>query len=50
MHVKKGKGEKQVYTHLYTLDIPYRVDYAELLTRLASHESVQSIRTLNQGM
>lgn len=50
MHMEKVKGENQMYTYLYTLDIPHRVDYAELLTRLAAHESIRSIRTLERGI
>lgn len=45
-HVE-SKGKYNLYTNLYTLDMPSRTTYTDIVNHLAEYVNVQSIRTRN---
>ena len=45
-HVE-NKGKDKLYTNLYTLDLPARTSYRDIVLRLSEHENIEGIRTRN---
>lgn len=45
-HVE-SKGEDNLYTNLYVLDMPSRTTYTDIVTHLSEYRNIQSIRTRN---
>ncbi len=45
-HVE-SKGKEQIYTNLYTIDLPRKTDYKDLVIRLSEHTNIVSVRTKN---
>ncbi len=45
-HVE-SKGKYNLYTNLYTLDMPSRTTYTDIVNHLAEYVNIQSIRTRN---
>ena len=41
------KNEHNIYTNLYTLHLPYRVKYAEIINELSEYPNIQLVRTRN---
>ncbi len=44
---EKGTSEENVYTNLYTLHLPARLTYTDIVTYLSEYRSIQSVRTRN---
>ena len=42
---EKGKGKEKVYTNLYTLDMPSKVAYKDIVHDLSEYENIEGIRT-----
>ena len=45
-HVE-NKGKDKLYTNLYTLDLPARTSYRDIVLRLSEYENIEGIRTRN---
>ena len=45
-HVE-SKGKEKLYTNLYTLDLPGKTAYKDIVTHLSEYENIESIRTKN---
>lgn len=45
-HVE-NKGESKLYTNLYTLDLPPKTAYKDIVARLSEYENIEGIRTRN---
>lgn len=45
-HVE-NKGKENLYTNLYTLDLPTGVTYTELVNKLSEYANIQGVRTRN---
>lgn len=45
-HVE-NKGKEKVYTNLYTIDLPSRTAYRDIITHLSEYENIEGIRTRN---
>ena len=43
----KGSGDRNVYTNIYTLNLPPTVNYADVTNRLASYSNIQVVRVTN---
>ena len=43
----KGSGDRNVYTNIYTLNLPPTVNYADVINRLASYSNIQVVRVTN---
>lgn len=49
-HVESsGKGKEKVYTNVYTLDIPGKTLYKDVVNRLSEYANIEGIRTKNVG-
>lgn len=49
-HVESsGKGKERVYTNVYTLDIPGKTMYKDVVNRLSEYANIEGIRTKNAG-
>ena len=47
-HLETSKDvEGNLYTNLYTLHLPFKTSYTDIVNRLAEHPNVQSVRTRN---
>ena len=42
---EKGKGKEKVYTNLYTLDMPSRIAYKDIVNDLSEYVNIEGIRT-----
>lgn len=42
---EKGRGKERVYTNLYTLDMPSKVAYKDIVHDLSEYENIEGIRT-----
>ena len=42
---EKGKGKEKVYTNLYTLDMPSKIAYKDIVHDLSEYENIEGIRT-----
>ncbi len=45
-HVE-NRGKDKEYTNLYTIDLPKKTQYKDLVIRLSEHENIVSVRTKN---
>ena len=45
-HVE-NKGKEKLYTNLYTLDLPVKTAYKDIVMHLSEYENIESIRTKN---
>ncbi len=45
-HVE-SEGEKRIYTNLYTVHLPQKTQYKDIITHLSEYENIESIRTRN---
>ncbi|MBQ8556939.1 MAG: MgtC/SapB family protein [Clostridia bacterium] len=45
-HVE-NKGKDKVYTNLYTIDLPAKTAYKDIVIRLSEYENIEGIRTRN---
>ena len=43
----KEKGKEKVYTNLYTLDMPSKVAYKDIVNDLSEYANIEGIRTRN---
>lgn len=50
LHMEKNEENVPAFANVYTIDIPYKVDYGNLLSHMAAYEDIQSIRTVNNNM
>lgn len=45
-HVE-NKGKDKIYTNLYTIDLPAKTAYKDIVARLSEYENIEGIRTRN---
>ena len=45
-HVE-NKGKDKLYTNLYTIHLPAKMDYKDIVTKLSEYENIEGIRTRN---
>ena len=45
-HVENKEG-RNLYTNLYSLDMPSHTSYVDIVNRLSEHTNIQSVRTRN---
>lgn len=41
------EGERRIYTNLYTVHLPPKTQYKDIVTRLSEYDNIESIRTRN---
>lgn len=44
---EKGKGKEKVYTNLYTLDMPKKIAYKDIVNDLSEYANIEVIRTIS---
>ena len=44
---EKGKGKEKVYTNLYTLDMPRKIAYKDIVNDLSEYANIEVIRTIS---
>lgn len=44
---ERGFGEESVYTNLYTLHLPSKIKYADIVLKLSEYSDIETVRTRN---